>query len=321
MAKEPKSVKTDARSWLYSIGLHGAVLVILLLGVGFGVRSITQSPGTGKNSQPVKATVVSQALIDKELNQIKAAEAKKKAAQAAAKKKRQQQIEAARKAREAEQQRLAEIKHQRAAAAAAAKKKQAEAAREAKEEQQHLAALKAKREAEEKRLAEARAKAKAEAEAKAKAKAKAEAEAKAKAEAARRKREAAAKAEAERKAELQRELAAEKKSRAERAAAARQAAAQSRSLGLYTAAIEQQVERNWIRPSSTEAGLNCVVDVIQVPGGDVVNATIKSCNGDAAVKQSIISAVYKASPLPEPDDPSLFQREIEFTFAPEEHSE
>ena len=83
-------------------------------------------------------------------------------------------------------------------------------------------------------------------------------------------------------------------------------------------AIQQQVTRNWIRPASTVENLECVVDVRQLPGGEVVNVTIVSCNGDAPVRRSIEAAVYKASPLPAPDNPSIFQRNLQFIFKPEQ---
>lgn len=307
MAKSANSVKSDARPWLYSVLLHGAVLVVLLLGVSFGVHTINKAPGTGTDTQPVQATVVSQKLINEELEKLKAADARKKAAQEAAERKRQEAVEAARKAREAEQARLAKLQAQQAAAqkaadAAAAKRRQA-----AKAEEQRLAKLRAEREAQEKQIAAAKAEA---------------ARKKAAAEEAERKRkaaaEAAAKAEAARKADLQRELAAERKQREEAAAAAKAARERSRALGSYVAAIKQQVVQNWLVPPSVPQDLNCVVDVTQVPGGDVVNAVVKSCNADDAVKQSIISAVYKASPLPQPSDPSLFDRQLEFTFTHED---
>jgi colicin import membrane protein len=45
--------------------------------------------------------------------------------------------------------------------------------------------------------------------------------------------------------------------------------------------------------------------------------SIGSCNGDQAVRESIEAAVYRASPLPPPSDPALFQRELEITFRPD----
>jgi colicin import membrane protein len=168
----------------------------------------------------------------------------------------------------------------------------------------------AQREAEAKRVAEAKRKAEAEA----KRKAEAEAEAKRKAEAeAESKRKAAAEAEdrrikAEREAELQRALSAEED---------RRNASRLAGLGAQWAqAIQARVQRAWIRPPSAKAGLDCLVIVTQVPGGTVVRAEVRTCNGDEAVKQSIEAAVFRASPLPPPPDPALFERTLELRFRP-----
>jgi colicin import membrane protein len=54
--------------------------------------------------------------------------------------------------------------------------------------------------------------------------------------------------------------------------------------------------------------------VEQIPGGEVVKAQVTDCNGDDALKRSVENAVYRASPLPRPEDPAIFDRVIEFTF-------
>ena len=99
---------------------------------------------------------------------------------------------------------------------------------------------------------------------------------------------------------------------------ARQEAMSSGELDRYTFAITQRIEQNWIRPASAQPGLECVVNVRQVPGGEVISATIERCNGDAAVQRSIEAAVFKASPLPEPSNPALFERNLRITFKPEQ---
>ena len=83
-------------------------------------------------------------------------------------------------------------------------------------------------------------------------------------------------------------------------------------------AIQQQVTRNFIRPASAPEDLNCVVDVKQIPGGQVVNVEIGRCNGDAAVRRAIVAAVNKASPLPPPDNPAVFERDLTLIFRPEQ---
>ena len=85
----------------------------------------------------------------------------------------------------------------------------------------------------------------------------------------------------------------------------------------YEAAIRQKVERNWIRPSTAGSGASCEVMVEQDPGGGVMSVQVRSCEGDQAFRHSVETAVKRASPLPTPADPALFDRNIEFIFKPE----
>ncbi len=87
--------------------------------------------------------------------------------------------------------------------------------------------------------------------------------------------------------------------------------------GQYIADIQSKVARNWIRPASARQGLSCKVVVNQIPGGEVINVRTTKCIGDDVFRRSVESAVYKASPLPRPSDPGLFDREIVFNFKPQ----
>lgn len=120
-------------------------------------------------------------------------------------------------------------------------------------------------------------------------------------------KDAAQKAQRQREAELSAQLAAE-----DRLAAARASGLQNQ----YIAQITARIERAWIRPPSATVGLDCEVRVTQVPGGVVTGVVVGRCNGDEAVRQSIEAAVYRASPLPDPPDPSLFDRNLRFNFKP-----
>lgn len=201
---------------------------------------------------------------------------------------------------------------------AAEQQKQAEVRRELEAEQARERAEAADRDA--KREQAARTKAAAEKAAAEKAAAdKSAAEKAAKDKAAREKAEkaAAAKVAAEeareraaREAEVRRALEAEE---AESAAAAR-AGVQDE----YRALLAQAIERSWIRPPSARAGLACTLYVTQVPGGAVTDVRLGACNGDEAVRESIVNAVYRASPLPPPRDPRAFERRLEIVFRPKE---
>lgn len=98
----------------------------------------------------------------------------------------------------------------------------------------------------------------------------------------------------------------------------RLAALSSSAMARYSFAIQQKIQRNWVKPASAQPGIECVIDVRLARGGDVLTAIVGRCNGDAAVRRSIEAAVFKASPLPEPEDPNLFQRDLRITFKPEE---
>ena len=115
---------------------------------------------------------------------------------------------------------------------------------------------------------------------------------------------------------LQEQLAAEEKQRTDTARAARAATVVDK----YKALIRQRVSRSWNRPVGVAKGLKCVVHVRLTPGGEVLSAAVVRSSGNEIFDRSVEYAVYKAAPLPLPEDPTLFDnfREIEFLFNPEE---
>jgi colicin import membrane protein len=108
--------------------------------------------------------------------------------------------------------------------------------------------------------------------------------------------------------ELRRSLEAE-----ERGNAARNSAEANR----WYASIVAKIERAWIKPPSAVPGVTCVVLVSQVPGGEVTSVRVSNCSvSDAALRESVEAAVYRASPLPTPPQGVPFERNLELTFAP-----
>ncbi len=84
----------------------------------------------------------------------------------------------------------------------------------------------------------------------------------------------------------------------------------------YIMLLAKKVENNWLRPVSTAVGQSCEVMVTQTISGDVLDVMVQSCTSDNAFQRSVERAVRKASPLPLPPDPKLFDREIYFKFKP-----
>ena len=98
----------------------------------------------------------------------------------------------------------------------------------------------------------------------------------------------------------------------------RLAAMEANEMAVWVFALQQAIRRNYVEPASAPIDLECIVDVRQLSGGVVANVSIGRCNGDAAVQRAIEAAVYKASPLPAPDNPRIFERDLRITFKPEQ---
>lgn len=83
----------------------------------------------------------------------------------------------------------------------------------------------------------------------------------------------------------------------------------------YFAAIQNAVENAWLRPETTQQGLQCVLDIVQLPNGDVMTANVSTpCNADPLTRQSLEQAVMRAAPLPVKGYESVFRRRIKLNF-------
>ncbi len=204
--------------------------------------------------------------------------------------------------RRRDRERQETLRQEQAAAAAETRRLEEERARQEQDrQQQEQAAL---REAEQARIA-AESKARADAEAKRKAEQAAQEKA-----AADKRREAQEKRDRDaREADLRARLAEEE---------TRTSAGFQSLKASYVRAIQAHVEQRWFEPPGVTQGLSCTIFVTQIPGGEVVGMRFGTCNGGAAVRQSIETAVRNASPLPAPPEPQLFEREVKLVFTPKE---
>jgi colicin import membrane protein len=84
----------------------------------------------------------------------------------------------------------------------------------------------------------------------------------------------------------------------------------------YFAAIQNAVQQNWLRPDNTQAGVQCMLRIVQIPGGDVIGVQISNpCNADPQTRASIEQAVKRAAPLPYKGYEKAFRRDINFNFS------
>lgn len=84
-------------------------------------------------------------------------------------------------------------------------------------------------------------------------------------------------------------------------------------LGRYQLAIQQQVDRNWLRPDSLRPGLRCYVSVTQMVGGQVTGVDFSRCPADELTRRSIEASLMR-EPLPYRGYESVFERRLNIPF-------
>lgn len=114
----------------------------------------------------------------------------------------------------------------------------------------------------------------------------------------------------------ERQATAEQNRWAELAEKEQQAAAARRGLESYAAKIRGKVRGNIVLPPSIAGNPEAVFNVTQLPTGEVLGVSLKRSSGNTALDAAIERAILKSSPLPKPDDPSLFQRVLEIRYRP-----
>lgn len=286
---------SNSPALIYAILVH--VALIALLGVSLDwTPKITAQPQT----QAINAVVIDDAqLIEKKRAQQQAEQRKQESERLQALREQQhleeqKQQERIQEIKEKEQEKRAlaeqEAEHdkgkrqQEALREAARKKQEEEQAKKIKQADKQRAELEVKKKAEAERLLEQK-----------------------------RRAEDKRRIEAEEEA-LQEQLAAEQQRRdSDREKLANAA------LAKFSALIKQKVQRNWLRPQTAREGMSCKVLVRLTAKGEVLLARVVESSGDTAYDRSVEAAVYKASPLPLPQDVTLFDyfREINFVFKPE----
>lgn len=118
-----------------------------------------------------------------------------------------------------------------------------------------------------------------------------------------------AKRDAEAKRALEAELAA--------AMGAEVAERTAQEVSIWGTQLVAAIQRVWTRPPGTaDQNLSCVINIQLSATGEVQSATIRKPSGNSLFDDSVIRAVYKASPMPLPRDPRAFQPGINITFKP-----
>lgn len=100
------------------------------------------------------------------------------------------------------------------------------------------------------------------------------------------------------------------------AEAEQRASSNKRGLADYASKIRGKVRGNIVLPPAIQGNPEAVFDVSQLPTGEVLEVKLKRSSGNSALDTAIERAIRKSSPLPKPDDPSQFKRELEIKYKP-----
>lgn len=125
---------------------------------------------------------------------------------------------------------------------------------------------------------------------------------------------------------MQEEAAREEKALAEqnrvreaRAAAERLAAtARQKELQAWTDRIAAKIRGNIVLPPDLVGNPEAIFDVALLPTGEVLTVRRRKSSGHAGYDAAVERAIYKASPLPKPDQPGIFRRDLELRFHPKD---
>lgn len=95
-------------------------------------------------------------------------------------------------------------------------------------------------------------------------------------------------------------------------------AAASRKAGedKYIAALRQKIRGNIVLPPGIKGNPEAEFKITQLPSGEVIGARVSKSSGNRALDEAIERAIKKSDPLPLPDDPKLFQRELNLKYRP-----
>ncbi|MBM3355785.1 MAG: TonB C-terminal domain-containing protein [Betaproteobacteria bacterium] len=101
-----------------------------------------------------------------------------------------------------------------------------------------------------------------------------------------------------------------------REAAQASAAASARALEGWIARIRGKIRGNILLPEGIKGNPEAIFDVVQLPTGEVLSVKLRKSSGHGLYDQVVERAILKSSPLPRPDRPEQFRRELELKFRP-----
>ena len=86
----------------------------------------------------------------------------------------------------------------------------------------------------------------------------------------------------------------------------------------YANKIKTKIKGNVVLPADIKGNPEAIFDVTQLPTGEVLSARLRKSSGNRAYDEAVERAILKSSPLPKPDRPEQFERDLQLKFRPVE---
>lgn len=86
----------------------------------------------------------------------------------------------------------------------------------------------------------------------------------------------------------------------------------------YIGKLKGKIKSNVVVPPDTPGNAEAIFDVVQLPTGEVMSVNLRKSSGHQAYDAAVERAIRKSSPLPRPDRPEQFQRNLELKFRPQD---
>ena len=100
--------------------------------------------------------------------------------------------------------------------------------------------------------------------------------------------------------------------------ARQQAAARDKALATWIDKIRAKIRGNIILPQDVPGNPEAIFDVTILPTGELLTVRKRKSSGHPGYDDAVERAIMKSSPLPQPDDRALFQRQLELKFRPQD---
>lgn len=98
-------------------------------------------------------------------------------------------------------------------------------------------------------------------------------------------------------------------------------AAHAKKISEFVDKIMVKIRSRVVMPPNIDGNPEARFDVVLLPGGEVLSATLKKTSGNAAYDAAVERAIHAAQPLPVPSESELFQesfRELSLLFRPKD---